>query len=199
MSPDPPVRFDARLELMPWGRNVYTVIKVPNELAARAGRESTRRVEGSLDGLAVNVGLNRADVIPDTFVYVGSGLQQRLGVRAGDVVRCVLAPADPDHVPVPDDVLDALKGGRAAQRLRAQASLRATPAAGAGRGRGTPRHPGATHRRSRCVPSCRLSLIPSIRRREQHKAGSDARAMAGLEVCCPAALRWGQEGGTGQR
>lgn len=109
MSPDRPMLFDARLDLMPWGRNVYTVIKVPNELAAWAGRESTRRVEGSLDGLAVNVGLNRADVIPDTFVYVGSGLQQRLGVRAGDVVRCVLAPADPDHVPVPDDVLDALK------------------------------------------------------------------------------------------
>lgn len=109
MSPDPPVRFDAPLELMPWGRNVYTVIRVPDELAAWAGRESTRRVEGRLDGLAVNVGLNRADVIPDTFVYVGSRLQQRLGGRAGDVVRCVLAPADPDHVPIPDDVLDALE------------------------------------------------------------------------------------------
>jgi Bacteriocin-protection, YdeI or OmpD-Associated/Domain of unknown function (DUF1905) len=103
-----PVRFDAPLELMPWGRNVYTVIKVPDELAARAKGESTRRLQGTLDGLAVNVGLNRADVIPETFVYVGSGLQQRLGVRAGDVVQCVLAPADPDHVPIPDDVLEAL-------------------------------------------------------------------------------------------
>ena len=103
------VPFDASLELMLWGRNVYTVVKVPDELAARARRESTRRVEGSFDGLAVNVGLNRADVIPETFVYVGSGLQKRLGVRAGDVVRCVLAPADPDHVPVPDDVIVALE------------------------------------------------------------------------------------------
>ncbi len=103
------VRFDASLELMLWGRNVYTVVKVPDELAARARRESTRRVEGTFDELAVNVGLNRADVIPETFVYVGSGLQKRLGVRAGDIVRCVLAPADPDHVPVPDDVVVALE------------------------------------------------------------------------------------------
>ncbi|MGZ5400682.1 MAG: YdeI/OmpD-associated family protein [Nocardioides sp.] len=109
MSHDPPVTFDALLEIMPWGRSVYTVIKVPDELAAQAGRESTRRVEGSLDGLVVNVGLNRTDIIPDTFIYVGRGLQRRLGVRAGAVVRCVLAPADPDHVPVPDDVLDVLE------------------------------------------------------------------------------------------
>lgn len=112
MSAEPPIRFDALLEPMPWGRNVYTVIVVPDELAARAGRESTRRVEGELEGVAVNVGLNRADVIPGTFVYVGRGLQQRVGVRAGNVVRCVLAPADPDHVPVPDDVLDALMQAR---------------------------------------------------------------------------------------
>lgn len=109
MSPDPPVPFDAPLEPMAWGRNVYTVIRVPDQLVARAARESTRRVEGTLEGVAVNVGLNRADVIPDTFLYVGKGLQQRLGVRAGDVVRCVLAPADPDHVPVPDDVHGALE------------------------------------------------------------------------------------------
>jgi len=64
-------RFDANLDFMLWGRNVYTVVKVPDELAARARRESTRRIEGTSDGLAVNVGLNRADVIPETFVYVG--------------------------------------------------------------------------------------------------------------------------------
>ncbi|MEO7844982.1 MAG: YdeI/OmpD-associated family protein [Nocardioides sp.] len=75
-----------------------------------------------MDGVAVNVGLNRADVIPDTFVYVGSGLRQRLGLRAGDVVRCIFVPADPDHVLVPDDVLAALEvGGRrnAFERMKA--------------------------------------------------------------------------------
>lgn len=115
MDSDPPVRFDALVEPMPWGRNVYTVVRVPDELAARARRASTRRVEGSLEGIAVNVGLNRADVIPETFVYVGSGLQRRLGVRAGDIITCVLTPADPEQVLVPDDVLVALdEAGRRA-------------------------------------------------------------------------------------
>jgi hypothetical protein len=109
MSPDVPVRFSAVVEPMPWGRNVYTVVKVPDELATAARRESTRRVEGSIAGCEVNVGLNRADVVPESFIYVGRGLQQRLGVHAGDLVECVLAPADPDEVLVPDDVRDALE------------------------------------------------------------------------------------------
>lgn len=33
---------------------------------------------------------------------------RRLGARTGDVVRCRLRPADPDEVPVPDDVHRAL-------------------------------------------------------------------------------------------
>ena len=115
MTSQAPVVFEAPLELLPWGRNVYTVIKVPDELAARARAHPTRRVEGTVDEVAVNVGLNRADVVPDTFIYVGTGLQRRLGARAGDVVTCALAPADPDHVPLPGDVLDALeRGGRRA-------------------------------------------------------------------------------------
>jgi hypothetical protein len=109
MRRETPVHFDALLELLHWGRNVYTVIKVPDELADRARAELTRRVEGHLDDIAVNVGLNRTDVIPETFIYVGGGLQRRLGLRPGDVARCRLVPADPDHVPLPEDVLDALE------------------------------------------------------------------------------------------
>lgn len=84
MTDHAPVHFDAVLELLPWGRNVYTVIVLPDDLVARAAHASTRRVDGTIDDLLVNVGLNRADVTPWTFVYVGSGLQHRLGVRAGD-------------------------------------------------------------------------------------------------------------------
>lgn len=109
MRPDPPVQFDALLEPLAWGRNVYTIVRVPDELASRARAESTRRVEGSIDDVGVNMGLNRADVIADTFVYVGSSLQRRLDRGPGDVVQCRLAPADPDHVPLPDDVAEALE------------------------------------------------------------------------------------------
>lgn len=102
------VEFDALVEPLAWGRNVYTVIRLDASLEAAARAQRTRRVEGTVEDLEVNVGLNRADVIPDAFAYVGKGLQRRLGVTPGDVVRCRLRPADPDHVPVPPDVRDAL-------------------------------------------------------------------------------------------
>lgn len=109
------VQFDASVEPLVWGRNTYTIIKVPDRLAARAREQATRRVGGDIEGCAVNLGLNRADVISETFVYLGDGLRTRLAVHRGDVVRCQLAPADPHLVPLPDDVRDALD---AACRLR---------------------------------------------------------------------------------
>ena len=48
-------------------------------------------------------------------MYAGKGLQRRLGARPGDVVHCRLRPADPDEVPLPDDLYNALtQAGRLA-------------------------------------------------------------------------------------
>lgn len=102
------VAFDAPLELLPWGRNTYTVVLVPAELSDAAAEQGTRRVEGTMNGEPVNLGLNRADVTVQSFVYAGKSLQRRLGVTAGEVVDCRLRPADPDEVPVPRDVAQAL-------------------------------------------------------------------------------------------
>lgn len=102
------VAFDALVEPMPWGRSLYTVIRLDAALERAAKAAGTRRVEGTIEDAAVNVGLNRADVIPDPYMYVGKALQRRLGVRPGDVVRCRLRPADPDDVPLPDDLVAAL-------------------------------------------------------------------------------------------
>lgn len=118
------VEHDGLIELMPWGRSTYTILRLPAtlETATRAAR--TRRVEGAIEDIAVNVGLNRADVLPDAFAYVGAALQRRVGARPGDVVRCRLRPADPDQVPLTDDVERALdRAGRRAvfeQRSPAQ-------------------------------------------------------------------------------
>ena len=65
-------------------------------------------LEGPTTDLAVNVGINRADVVAEPFLYVGRPLARRLGVRVGDVVHGSLRPADPDLVPLDDDVLAAL-------------------------------------------------------------------------------------------
>lgn len=113
--------FAAPLEILPWGRNVYTVVMLPRELSKAAAERGTRRVEGTMNGVPVNLGVNRADVTASAFVYAGKGLQRRLGVSSGAVVDCRLRPADPDEVPVPDDVADALAdAGRTAafDRLR---------------------------------------------------------------------------------
>lgn len=100
--------FDALIEPMPWGRNVYTILRLDAELAAAAARAGTRRLEGTIEDVPVNVGVNRADVLPDPFMYVGKSLQRRLGSRPGDIVRCALRPADPDDVLVGEDVVAAL-------------------------------------------------------------------------------------------
>ncbi|VXC28563.1 YdeI/OmpD-associated family protein [Nocardioides sp. AX2bis] len=110
------VEFDTLVEPLPWGRNVYTVLRLDELLVDAATAAGTRRLKGDIEGVAVNVGLNRADVLPEAFMYAGKALQRRLGVTPGDVVRCRLRPADPDHVPVPDDVRAALE---AAGRLGA--------------------------------------------------------------------------------
>jgi hypothetical protein len=103
------VEFDAPLELLPWGRNTYTVLLLDDLLEGAVAAADTRRVEGRLDEIEVNLGVNKANVSLRPFLYVGAALQRRLGARAGDVVACRLRPADPEHVPVPTDVQAALE------------------------------------------------------------------------------------------
>jgi hypothetical protein len=73
----PWAEFDALIEVLPWGRNVYTIIRLEKALETAAKVAGTRRVEGTIDDVPVNVGVNRADVLPDAFMYAGKGLQRR--------------------------------------------------------------------------------------------------------------------------
>jgi hypothetical protein len=102
------VEFDALVEVMPWGRNVYIILRLKRALENAVSNARTRRVEGTIEDVPVNVGVNRADVLPDAFMYAGKTLQRRLGARPGDVVHCRLRPADPDDVPLADDIHRAL-------------------------------------------------------------------------------------------
>lgn len=120
------LEFDAPVEPLVWGRNTYTIIRADELLADAAKAAGTRRVAGWIDEVEVNAGLNRADVIEEPFLYCGPSLQRRLGVRAGDAVGLRLRPADPDLVPVPDDVRQALEdaGALAAFTARRPAERR---------------------------------------------------------------------------
>ena len=82
-SPDQPderssegwIEFDAPLELMTWGRNVYVVLFLDERLDRAAAEERTRRVEGRVDEVEVNLGINKADVADAPFLYVGTALR----------------------------------------------------------------------------------------------------------------------------
>ena len=140
------VEFDALVEVLPWGRSDYTIIRLERALATAAKVAGTRRVEGTIDDVPVNVGVNRADVLPSAFMYAGKGLQRRLGARPGDVVTCRLRPADPDDVPLADDVHHAL----------------ATPVAW-------------TRSNARSPPTVGVCCNPSRRRHDQRPASSASR------------------------
>jgi hypothetical protein len=96
------------VEPMDWGTSRYTVIRVPEALVAAAQELGTRRVGGELEGTPVNLALTRAPVFSGTFVWAGASLLRRMRLEAGDPVTGHLAPVDPDHVPVPPDLADAL-------------------------------------------------------------------------------------------
>jgi hypothetical protein len=102
-------RFTSRVEAVRWGRSRYTVIRVPEELAAAARAAGTRRVAGVIDDVAVNAAVNRAPVVDGPFVWAGATLLRRLEAEPGEPVRCALAPADPDAVDLPGDVRQALE------------------------------------------------------------------------------------------
>jgi Bacteriocin-protection, YdeI or OmpD-Associated/Domain of unknown function (DUF1905) len=91
-----------------WGPNTYTILRVPVSLVAAATEAGTRRVEGTIDDVSVNLALTSAPVVEGHYLWAGRSLQHQLDVHAGDVVQCRLRPADPDEVPIAQDVSAAL-------------------------------------------------------------------------------------------
>ncbi len=105
---DHPHRFTSTVPALQWGRNRYTVIRVPEELAAAARASGTRRLTGVIDGVPVNLAVNRAPVVGGPFLWAGATLLRRLEAEPGEPVRCELTPADPDVVDLPADVQQAI-------------------------------------------------------------------------------------------
>ncbi|KAB7743968.1 hypothetical protein GA707_10890 [Nostocoides sp. F2B08] len=108
--------FPSVLEPFAWGGSTYVILRVPAGLYSEALALGTRRAAGTLNDQRVNVGLTRVSSLPDPYVYVGPGLRRRIEADPGDVVDCVLAPADPDLVELPADVESALAAAGATDR-----------------------------------------------------------------------------------
>ncbi|MFP7762028.1 YdeI/OmpD-associated family protein [Marisediminicola sp. LYQ134] len=104
----PPHAVDDFIRPMPWGSSNYTVIAAPPSLVEAAEALGTRRVAGELEGVEVNVALNRAPVFSGVFIWAGASLLRRLRLEVGDPVTGFLSPIDPDEVPVAGDLAEAL-------------------------------------------------------------------------------------------
>lgn len=96
--------FAGLVEAVTWGRSVYTLVRIPDGLVVAAQEAGTRRVEGTLDGIDVNLAITRAPVVDQPFVWAGRSLLRRIGAEAGAVVECRLRPVDDEVVPTPSDV-----------------------------------------------------------------------------------------------
>lgn len=92
---------------MEWGRNTYTVLRLPDDVIAALN--NPKRVEGELGNHPINLAVTRAPVIEDAFLYTGKTLLEAAGIDPGDVVEARLRAADPAHVEVPADLATALR------------------------------------------------------------------------------------------
>lgn len=106
------VTFDAAIEPLEWGRNTYTILRLPPEIVAALG--NAKRVEGEIGEHPVNLAITRAPVLDDAFLWAGKTFLDAAGIAPGEIVEIRLRPADPDAVDTPPDLLAAL---RAAERL----------------------------------------------------------------------------------
>jgi hypothetical protein len=107
------VEFTGRIETLEWGKSIYTIVRLPDEVAERLAAEGARRVEGEINEFPVNLAPTRAPVLEETFLWTGKSLLDRIGLEPGDKVEVRLRKAPDDEVETPDDVAAALRAGDA--------------------------------------------------------------------------------------
>ncbi len=110
------VTFEARVQPMPWGDAVYTVVALPEAVLDALG--PTKRVEGEFNDHPVNLAISKAPakVIDTPFLWAGKSLLDRIGLEPGDVFEARLRPAPDDAVDVPRDLLNALRSSGLSER-----------------------------------------------------------------------------------
>ena len=100
--------FAAAVEPLEWGRSVYTILRVPPDVAAAFDRAGAGRVEGEIAEHPVNLALTKAPVVAGVFLWAGKSLLDRIGIVPGERGEIRLRPAPPDDLTTPDDVLAGL-------------------------------------------------------------------------------------------
>lgn len=101
--------FEGVVEPLDWGGTIYTILRLPPDIARTLDAAGARRVEGEIDDHPVNLALTRAPVVEGTFLWAGRSLLDQLDITPGQRLAVRLRKADPDAVETPDDVGRALR------------------------------------------------------------------------------------------
>ncbi len=105
------IAFEGQIEPLEWGRSVYTILRLPSEVANTLTDLGAKRVEGEINDVPVNLGLAKSPEVDGLFLWTGKSLMQKLDVTPGEVLDIRLRPADPNVVEVAPDIEAALLRG----------------------------------------------------------------------------------------
>jgi hypothetical protein len=122
------LEFDGQIETLGMGRSVYTILRLPGEVAAELDAAGAARVEAEIAEHPASLALRRIAGVEGTFLWTGRSLIDRIGAAPGTEVPVRLRPADAEAVETPADIAAALG---AAGALAAWEAL--TPGARRGR------------------------------------------------------------------
>lgn len=102
--------FEGVIEPVLWGETTYTVLRLPEDVAAALEGAGAKRVEGEFAEHPVNLALTRAAPVGDfAFLWTGRSLLEATGLEPGARFEVRLRPAPDDAVETPDDVTLALR------------------------------------------------------------------------------------------
>lgn len=100
--------FRGRVDVIDYGRMVYTVLYLPAALARELDRPRLR-VHAVIDEIDVD-GAFQPSGDGRRYLLLSKRVLKQLGKAPGDVVEVRFSIADTDHVEIPDDVRVALQG-----------------------------------------------------------------------------------------
>lgn len=101
--------FEGSIEPLEWGRSVYTILRVPGDIAEMLAAQGAKRVEGEINDQPMNMALSRAPAVEGVFLWTGKSVMRQLGTQPGELLEVRLRKAPEDYVEVPEDVMAALR------------------------------------------------------------------------------------------
>ena len=103
------LEFTGRIEARDWGKSTYTLLRLPDGIAAALAAQGAKRVEGEINEHPVNLAPTRAPALEGTFLWTGKTLLRQIGLAPGDAVEVRLKKAPDGAVDLPHDLALALR------------------------------------------------------------------------------------------